>query len=375
MKAMNTFFILLMALCLAVTGYGQTKKERAKKRLIVVSSYHREYLWSQETNQGLCDALLKFGYFDNKTQAEEYTRTDYIETSGVIVKKLWMDAKRKKSREEKVASTSRITKVVREFGPDLIFLGDDDAAEYIGNQFLDTKTPIVFWGVNNTPVKYGLVDRKERPGHNVTGIYQPGYYTESLELLRKIVPQVKTFAVLTDDSTAGRSHYKAIEYLAQQGLLPLTLKETVITGDYELFKSRALELQSNVNAFFIAQYSSLRDKDGNNVSAYEVAEWYLKNIKIPETAEQGQFVRQGMLCGADDSGYNQGLEAGAVAHDILNKGAGPAAYPVRAPRRGVLIANKQRAAMLGISLAPVMGIEEYVDEAEALKAEKRVGIK
>jgi putative ABC transport system substrate-binding protein len=207
----------------------------------------------------------------------------------------------------------------------------------------------------------------DRPGHNVTGIYQPGYYRESLQLLKKVVPAVKTFAVLTDDTAAGRSHYKAIEYLAKQGALPLKLVETVITGDYETFKARALKLQSTVDAFFIAQYSSLRDKNGDYVSAYDVAKWYLANIKVPEAAEQGQFVRQGMLCGADDSGYNQGFEAVAVADDILSRGVNPATYATRAPKRGTLIANRQRAAMLGIVLTKDMGIEEYVEEAAAMK--------
>lgn len=370
MKIVNVVLISIGLLCLISTGQGAPKQAGGKKRIMVVSSYHREYLWSQETNAGFCAAMLKFGYFDNTEQAEEFTKNDLVETSKAIVKKLWMDTKRKKGKGEKVESTARITRAAMEFKPDLIFLGDDDAAEYLGSQFLDTKTPIVFWGVNNTPVKYGLVDRQDRPGHNVTGIYQPGYYVESLALLKKVVPGVKTFAVLTDDTTAGRSHYKAIEYLARQGALPLTLTETVITGDYEVFKSRAQELQKKVDAFFIAQYSSLRDKTGNYVSAYEVARWYLTHINIPETAEQGQFVRQGMLCGADDSGYNQGFEAIAVAHDILSKGADPATYPVRAPKRGVLIANKQRAAMLGITLTPEMGIEEYMEEAAALKEAK-----
>ncbi|OGW42276.1 MAG: hypothetical protein A2X57_02505 [Nitrospirae bacterium GWD2_57_8] len=370
MKVLKVCVVMLMGLLLVSAGYGAPQQASKKTRILVVSSYHREYLWSQETNEGLCASMLKFGYFDNKAQAGEYTKDDFVETSRAIVKKVWLDAKRKKSREEKVESTARITRLAREFKPDLIFLGEDDAAEYIGGQFLDTETPLVFWGVNNTPVKYGLVDRQDRPGHNVTGIFQPGYYVESLNLLKKIAPRVKTFAVLTDDTTAGRSHYKAIEYLARQGALPLILKETVITGDYEVFKRRALELQKEVDAFFIAQYSSLRDKTGNYVSAYEAAKWYITNITIPETAEQGQFVRQGMLCGADDSGYNQGFEAVAVAHDILSKGADPATYPVRAPKRGVLIANRQRAAMLGIALLPEMGIEEYVDIAEALKEAK-----
>ena len=140
-----------------------------------------------------------------------------------------------------------------------------------------------------------------------------------------------------------------------------------MTGDYDVFKARVLELQNKVDAFFIAQYSSLLDSSGRYVSAYEVSSWYLRHSRIPETAEQGQFVRQGMLCGADDSGYNQGYAAVGVARDILLKGANPATYPVRAPRRGALMLNRERAKMLGIELGSGLGIEEFVDRAEALQ--------
>ncbi len=363
-KAALVFAVML---CLAAPGQGAPKKTPAKKRFVVVSSYHREYLWSQETNSGFCDAMRKAGFFDSAEQADEYTRNDYVETPKVIVKKLWMDAKRKKSRKEKLLATEEITRIIKDFKPTLIFLGDDDAAQYVGNQFLDTNIPMVFWGINNTPVKYGLVDSVEAPGHNATGIYQPGYYRESLVLLKRIVPSAKTFAILTDDTTAGRSHYKAIQYLARQKLLPLTLVETVITGDYEQFKSRVLDLQTKVDAFFVAQYSGLRDKTGAYVTAYDVAAWYLTHVKIPETAEQGQFVKQGMLCGADDSGYNQGYDAVMVAADLLSRGASPATYPVRAPKHGALMVNRERASMLGIPLTPDLGIEKYIDGMDALR--------
>jgi ABC-type uncharacterized transport system substrate-binding protein len=376
MKIGKVIVMLLLGFCLASVGHGASKNTNPKSkpdktRILVVSSYHPEYRWSQETHQGFCAAMLKYGYFDNKKQVEKYTKNDYIETKKVIVKKLWMDTKRKKGKEEKWATTARVTKEAKKFKPDLMFLGDDDAAKYVGNQFLDSKVPLVIWGVNNTPVKYGLIESKDKPGHNVTGIYQTGYYRESLLLLKKIVPTVKTFAILTDDTIAGRSHYKAIEHLAQQGKLPLKLVETVVTGDYEKFKAKALKLQSKVDAFFIAQYSSLRDKSGSYVSAYDIANWYMENIKIPEAAEQGQFVRQGMLCGADDSGYNQSFAAVGVAHDILSKGADPATYPTRTPKRGALIANRERAKMLGIALNKNMGIEVFVEKAAALKGKQK----
>lgn len=369
MKGGLWFFVLLCGVSLAQAGPAVSAKAPAKKKIMAVSSYHREYLWSRETHKGFCDAMLKYGYFETQEQIDEYGKNDFVETAKVIVRKVWMDAKRKKSRTQKIHMSAQILAAVKEFKPHLVFLGDDDAAEYVGTQMLDSRIPLVFWGVNNTPVKYGLVESAERPGHNATGIYQPGYYQESLLLLKKIVPGAKTFAVLTDDTTAGRSHYKAIHYLAENGRLPLKLTETVVTGDYEVFKAKVLELQSKVDAFFIAQYSSLLDGSGRYVSAHEVSSWYLQNSRIPETAEQGQFVRQGMLCGADDSGYKQGYAAVGVARDILFKGANPATYPVRAPGRGALMLNRERAKMLGIEVRPEWGIEVFVDRAEALQTE------
>jgi ABC-type uncharacterized transport system substrate-binding protein len=370
MNGRKFFLMLFLGLSLTSAVFAAPAQEPAKKRILVVSSYHPDYLWSQETQKGFCAALLKYGYFDNQDQIAEYTKNDYVETSRAVIKKLWMDSKRKTSKAELTKITIEVTVTAREFRPDIIFLGDDEAGNYIGNQFLDTKTPVVFWGFNDNPVKYGLVDTAERPGHNVTGVYQSGYYRESLQLLKALVPKVKTFAILTDDSPSGRAHEKGIEYLARQGVLPVKLIETVATNNFELWKSRALELQKKVDAFFVAQYSTLKDEKGNNVPNLDVARWYIENIKIPETT-LGFFVKHGLLCGADDSGYNQAFYAVAIAQDILTKGANPATYPTRAPKRGALMVNRERAKTLGITLGPDQGIEEYIDEAAALRDVKR----
>jgi ABC-type uncharacterized transport system substrate-binding protein len=337
------------------------QKPEEKIRILVVSSYHPGYRWSQETTKGFCAAMLKFGYFDREEQIDEFTKNDAIETPQVIVRKFWLDAKRKGDKSDMEARSLHIFGIAKQFRPDLLFLGDDDAVNYLGSKFLDADIPVVFWGVNNTPVKYGLVEQAGRPGHNVTGVYQSGYYLESLQFLKRVVPAVKTFAVLSDATASGRSHYKQLEYLARNGLLPLKLVDTVSTNDFETWKAKALELQKKVDAFFVAQYSSLKDRKGEYVPPAEVARWYGEHITIPETAEQRQFVEEGMLCGADDSGYNQAYEAVAVAHDILRRGARPATYAPRAPKRGALMVNAKRAAALGINLTPDMGIEEIID--------------
>lgn len=351
---------LLAVLTTGVEATGTTMTKVPQVRLLIVDSYHREYRWSQETNAGACAALRRFGYLDTEAQERACLDGDDVESPRAVVKRLWMDTKRRSSKGEMAEAAVRITEEARAFQPDLILLGDDNAANYIGNQFLDTEIPVVFWGVNNTPVKYGLIEAADHPGHNVTGVYQSGYYAESLELLHTIVPSVKTFAILSDDTETGRSHLKAIEFLAREGTLPMALVESVATNDLAEWQAKALELQERVDAFYIAQYAALKDAEGRHVPAETVAEWYLAHIRIPEASNMAQFIRQGILCGANDSGYNQGFEAVAIAHDLLRQGLTPSEYPTRAPRRGKLMANTRRAAMLGIALTPAMGIEELI---------------
>ncbi len=336
-----------------------------KHRLFVISSYHRGYLWSEDTQKGLGAGLVESGFIEDAEQAAELARTDCVESSSSIVKKAWMDTKRKSTRAEIAVSTYRLMEEISRFAPDLVLLGDDNAANYVGNQLVDTETPVVFWGVNGLPLRYGLLDSLEKPGHNITGVYQAGYLPECLEFLKRIVPAVETFAVLSDDSETGRSKAKALEVLNASGRLPLRLAGCVVTNRLEEWKSEALRLQAVVDAFFVLNHNSLKDESGRVVDQLEIGAWYLRNIRKPECAHEKQFAQEGMLCVCDDSGYNQGYEAARLAHRILTRGEAPGALAVRAPARGPFIVNRPRARMLGIAIPDGAGAEEYIEEALA----------
>ena len=89
----KVFIVHLILLALIA---GQAKSELGKKhKILIISSYHREYLWSQDTQKGLCNAMVDFAFLDSKDQADKFTKDDYIESSSAIVKKAWMDTKRK----------------------------------------------------------------------------------------------------------------------------------------------------------------------------------------------------------------------------------------------------------------------------------------
>ncbi len=72
-----------------------------------------------------------------------------------------------------------------------------------------------------------------------------------------------------------------------------------------------------------------------------------------------------MLCGVNDSGYNQGFQAVAIAHDILEKGARPDGYPPVTPRHGPTMVNLQRARTLGLTPPGAVRIDESFEKASA----------
>ncbi len=364
MKTRLLFLALFIGIGVASLVHGASEK----KRILVVSSYHKEYLWSKSTQQGLVASLLKYRYLDTTQQAAAFTRTDYVESSKAVIKKEWMETKSANSQAAIAATTQRIMNVLRDFRPDLVMLGDDNAANYIGNQLLDTATPVVFWGINGLPLKYGLVDSMDRPGHNVTGVWQQGYPKESLELLHKLVPGAATFAILACDSETSRPSIKQLQVLAREGQLPLRLVETVATNSFEEFKIRSLGLARKVDAFFVLNHDTMKDRKGNHVDMLTVGKWYLENITKPEASPEDQFVLEGMLLTANDYGYNQSYLAFEMAYDILEQGLNPGRMRPRTPARGPLMINKKRAAVLGIPLhGELLKEVQLVDSSAALK--------
>ena len=364
------YALLSLILLLPLSGVSSEKPASKKINIAVVSSYHPEYIWSQMTNDGVLAALLEFGYLDNREQGEEYTRTNRVESSHIVLQKYWMDTKRKNSPQQIAHSLARITDKLATFKPDLVLLGDDNAANYVGNHYLDSETPVVFWGVNGVPLKYGLLDSLKRPGHNVTGIYQAGYHREGVKQLQKLIPGIKRIAVLSDDSATGRPNAKKVQRYAMQGELGAEVVKMVITNSFETWQKEALAIQDQVDAFFISTHNTLKDSDGKHVNYMDVANWHLKNIHKPELVTAAFGVKEGFLATVDDSAFNQGYEAVKMAHSILSGGKSPANISSYAPPQGPFIVNRWRAKMLGLEeqLKENEGIiDQLIDEHRAWK--------
>ncbi|MFH0754118.1 MAG: ABC transporter substrate binding protein [Candidatus Omnitrophota bacterium] len=358
-----TAFLLCFLSIFSSSIYGQTHSFR----IMVVSSYHREYFWSQDTHKGLCAALKDFKFIDNDQQIDEFTKNDSLVTENIVIKKFWMDTKHKNKKNEIASTTDEVVDEIKAFKPDLVFLGDDNAANFIGARLMGASVPVVFWGVDFNPLAYGYINSMEHPGHNITGVYQSGYFKESLEILKKLVPGIKTFAILSDNSETGRAKTRVIVKLSEEGQLPLRLVDQIATNSFSEWQDKAIELQGKVDAFFVLNHGTLRDDAGLSVDSLKAGAWYLANIRKLEVSPEKQFVEEGMLLSVDDSGFKQAYEAGRMADMILHQKKNPVDIAVMAPTRGAVMINRQRAQILGVDVGSKDFIEEVVDRSAALE--------
>ncbi|MFM5598804.1 ABC transporter substrate-binding protein [Aeromonas veronii] len=112
--------------------------------ILVISSYHPEYLWDQSYNEGLRKGL----------QGEHK------------ISHFYMDTKRH-PREAFDDIAQRAIAFYLKSKPDLVVLGDDNAINYLANEIASLGTPVVFLGMNENPRLKGFV------GHpKITGVLE-----------------------------------------------------------------------------------------------------------------------------------------------------------------------------------------------------------
>ena len=218
----------------------------------------------------------------------------------------------------------------------------------------------VFNGVNGEPVKYlssPKLDSIEKPGHNVTGVYQTTYYKQSLEFVQQLSPEAKTFAVITDQTTTGSTLLEAFQKINAD--LPLEWKDTFVSKSFAEWQAKILAWQNSVDAIFMLSANGVEDDQGTVMSQDVVVQWIAENSKLPDTACWAFQVATGILVSATDSGELQGQYSAFMAADILN-GTDPGSLAIMTPPNGVPALNGTRTEKLKMEI-PADLLSVFID--------------
>ncbi len=298
----------------------------AHDTVLVVHSYNPEYVWAQQINQGLREALRGLE---------------------VELEFFYMDAKRGPDPERLRRSGLEALALVEATRPRLVVAVDDAAQEYLAAPHLKGRAApqVIFCGVNAPLSKYGY------PAENVSGVRERWHFRDGFGLLKQAAPAVRSAVFLVDDSESGR--YVADDLRAELRKGPMAVRvaavETVAT--YQQWQRRVLAWKGRTDALAMGLYHSLRDETtGRVVPPEQVMAWTAKASPVPSLGFSDAAKDHGLLCGVLESGHEQGFLAGTMAREALISGAPVGRQALRINTRGVVLLNLKTAKSLGLML-------------------------
>ena len=205
--------------------------------------------------------------------------------------------------------------------------------------------PIVF-AVAGNPIGTGLVASLARPGGNVTGLslQQTDTAGKRVELLREIVPRLRTLGIMTNAANLGTAvEVQELHAVARAlGLEVVTVavqRSEDIAPAFEALKGRADAL--HVGAFPLALTNAIQ------VNALAL------QARLPTIYVGNEYVHAGGLISYGPS-YPDLYRRAADFIDKILRGAKPADIPVEQPRKFDLVINLSTAKALGLTVPPTL---------------------
>ena len=203
----------------------------------------------------------------------------------------------------------------------------------------DTSTPIVFTAVTD-PVGAGIVDNAKAPGANVTGVSDMLPVQPHLDLIKKIVPNVKTIGVLYN---AGESNsvYLVKAEKAAAAKMGIKVVEATASKSSEV-QQAAQSLVGKVDAMSVLT-------DNTVVSALESVIKVADQNKIPLIAGDTDSVKRGAVAAYAFNYKDLGYQTGEMAAKILG-GAAIGSLPVEYANNLQLAVNQKAATAQGVTI-------------------------
>ena len=202
-----------------------------------------------------------------------------------------------------------------------------------------TKIPIV--GAASDFVGEGLVTRLSQPGANITGvsILAPELNAKRLELLKEMLPQVSTVAVLWDPAN-GESQLRAIKAAARSLAVQLQVLEVRSPDELTIAFRIAKERRAGaLNVLASPLLASLQKT---------IVDLAARN-RLPAIYQWSAHARAGGLMSYGSNLLAMWRQVAFLVGRVL-KGAKPADLPVEQPSKVELVVNLKTAEALGISI-------------------------
>jgi putative ABC transport system substrate-binding protein len=210
-----------------------------------------------------------------------------------------------------------------------------------------TRTIPVVFSVGDDPVASGLVPSLNRPGGNLTGVYQfaNGLEAKRLGLLHDMVPKAPIIAVLVNPNFLGaEDQLREVQEAAASLGMQLVIVRANVESDFDAAFSTIVQQRATALLVCASPFFNIRRQQLVVLAARHA---------LPAIYEWRDFAAAGGLMSYGTSLADAYRQGGVYAGRIL-KGAQPADLPVVQSTKFEFVINLPTAKALGLTVPPML---------------------
>ncbi|WP_200284835.1 ABC transporter substrate binding protein [Rhabdochromatium marinum] len=261
-----------------------------KQRVLVLNSYNIGYAWT-----------------DNEVRAIQDV---FANNPDVVLHLEFMDTKLSNSAGHFANLARLLRRKFRDVSFDVIIATDDDALDFLRDYGAElfAEVPIVFAGINNFKLSkiQGLT--------KVTGVNEEADFHDNIELIARLIPEVKHIYVIADNLTAGRMIRREFDRAAQD--FQSRFRFHYFTGlDMAELSAKLTQLSDDSVVFYLTFF---QDAAGHHFAPQEAIPLISNSSPVPVFGQVDYMIGEGVLGGKVKSAYYQGRVVAQIAQRILN---------------------------------------------------------
>lgn len=297
----------------------------AQKSLLLVESYDSDFAWDNTYRQAIIKAL----------------------GPGYQLATFEMDTKHL-PKEQHAAMADRAWAKYLESSPDLVLLADDAALALLARRFAETKTPVVYLGINNNPRAYIPAQAS-----NFTGVLERPLLKRAIASITKILPASKKILLLFDDDVTSRIILQELFSGKPFQTIAGVQVEIVLARDFSEWQNALRRANKSHSACIIGLYQALTDDNQRSIPESAVMNWSVSHASIP------LFSFWDFAVGADKtagglvfSGEDMGTQAAMLIKRILEERTPPSSITPVFNNAGKYVFSKRQLQRWRIALPP-----------------------